>query len=193
MPQLLNALRFLLLIRLSLKSYLFHMHKRLPTIPPFPPYHLLPSTREIHLFKDLFSVNQQPICLAPKKLKSKIWSLSVLSILEWTPFPHTPHSHASFFNSSVWKANKFFAPPILPKLIKSRLCFQAPKIHSSSNSSLSGVRLGPWWHFVNQPLCELFPPVKFFKSPYDSRWTPGCRMPDPSPHPTPLLPTVIFP
>lgn len=90
MPQLLNAQRFLLLIPLSLKSYLFHMHNPLPTLPHPLPYHFFSSAREIHLFKDLFSVNQQPICLAPKKKKmflSKIWSLSVLSTENEHPSP----------------------------------------------------------------------------------------------------------
>ena len=75
------------------------MHKPLPTIPHPLHHHPLPSAREIHLFKDLFSVNQQPICLVPKKNFKKqnmvpFWSFNTGIN---TPPPHSSLT-ASFFN-----------------------------------------------------------------------------------------------
>lgn len=98
MPQLLNALRVLLLIPLSLKSYLFHMHKPLPTIPHSLHHHPLPSAREIHLFKDLFVQSTAHLPCTKKKFKKQ-------NMVPFLFFRHrnehpSPHSSltASFFN-----------------------------------------------------------------------------------------------
>lgn len=140
MPQLLNALSFLHLIPLFLKSYLFHMHKPLSIIPLLPPSPT-PLQCQTFIYSRIYllSINSPCPSVLHQKInkqinnfeKSKAWSLSVfftigmntLYSFTWSPF-------------SIIPFQLFFALPILPKPAKSRLCSQAPKIYSSRNSSV---------------------------------------------------------
>ena len=108
------------------------MHKPLPTIPHSLHHHPLPSAREIHLFKDLFSVNQQPICLVPRKNFKKQNMVPFCSFdTGMNTLPLHPLFTAFFFNyfknisriKYFKNFKKFFASPIFPKLIKSKFYF----------------------------------------------------------------------
>lgn len=139
--------------------------------PPLPPRRPLPRA-ERFIYSRIYLVSiHSPSALHQKKIKKQNMVLFCSSNTGMNTLP--PHSHASFFSYSLWNSKQVLASPVLP-----RLCSQAPKIHSSRNSSFWGVRLDRSWHFVNQSLWELFIPVKSLQKSrgfWINTWTLAAR------------------